>query len=55
MLLLVTDLADDLFNHVLDGHEAHDPAILVHDHRQPLSILLKVAEQVVDPNRLGYE
>ena len=55
LVVLVLDLADDLLEQVLDGHEAGGPAVLVEHDRDVDLAPLELVEQVVDAHRLGHE
>ena len=50
---LVVDLADDLFDDVLDGDDPDDAAVLVDDDRHRRALALQVGEQVVQRLGLG--
>ena len=52
--MLVLDLADDLFEDVLERDHAGGAAVLVHDHRHVRASALHFAEEVVDPLRLRH-
>ena len=55
LVVLVLDLADDLLEQVLDGHQAGRPAVLVEHDRDVDLAALEFVEQVVDAHRLGHE
>ncbi len=55
LVVLVLDLADDLLEEVLDGHQAGRPAVLVEDDREVDLPPLELVEQVVHAHRLGHE
>ena len=54
-VVLVLDVADDLLEHVLDGDEARHAAVLVDDDRDVVAVGAEVAQQHVEPLRLGHE
>ena len=54
-VVLVLDLADDLLEEVLDGHEAGRPAVLVEHDRDVDLAPLELVQQVVDGHALGHE
>ena len=49
--MLVADLANDLFHHVLHRHQARCISILIHDDGYMIAVLLHLTKQIVD--RLG--
>ncbi len=55
VVMLVLDLAHDLLDDVLEGHDAADAAELVDDDRHVKSVRLHLAEEHADPLRLGDE
>src|SRR5215217_76120 len=50
---LVIDVPDQLFQQVLDGHDALGAAVLVDHDRQGLALGLHASQGVQDPHRLG--
>ena len=54
-VVLVANLADQLLDDVLDGHEAGRAAVLVDDDRELKALLLELAQQIDDALRLGHE
>ena len=54
-VVLVLDVADDLLQHVLDGDEARDAAVLVDDDRDVVAVGAELAQQHVEALRLGDE
>ena len=54
-VVLVADLADDLLEHVLDGHEARGAAVLVDDDRGLQLLALELLEQLGHALGLGHE
>src|SRR5216683_1434173 len=55
VLVLVGDLAHDLFQEVLDRHEPRDAAIFVHDDRHPEVPALEFPQQLRDLLGLRHE
>src|SRR5690606_15986380 len=45
---LVLDLADDLFDHIFQGHNARGPAVFVDNDRQVMASLLEVAQELLN-------
>ena len=54
-VVLVLDLADDLLQHVLDGHDARRAAVLVDDDGHVDAVCPHVGQQLVDSLRLRHE
>ena len=54
-VVLVGDLADELFDQVFERHEARDSAVLVDDHREVVRLALHLLQQGVGLHRLGHE
>ena len=54
-VVLVLDLADDLLQHVLDGHDARRAAVLVDDDGHVDAVRPHVGQQLVDVLRLRHE
>ena len=54
-VVFVLDLAHDLLEHVLEGHDPAGPAILVDDDDQMAPATLEIAELPVEPFGLGHE
>ena len=54
-IVLVVDLAHDLLQHVLDGHETGHAPVLVHDDRHVVAPGLELAQQDVQPLALRNE
>src|SRR2546428_4384751 len=54
-VVLVLDVADDLLQHVLDGHETRHAAVLVDDDRDMVAVGAELAQQHVQPLGLGDE
>ena len=54
-VVLVDDLADELFEAVLQGHQAGDPAVLVGDDRQVELVTLHLAHQAGHRHVLRHE
>ena len=55
LVVLVLDLADDLLEQVLDGHQAGRAAVLVEHDREVDLAPLELVEQVVHAHRFGHE
>ncbi|MNM77015.1 hypothetical protein D3C81_888570 [compost metagenome] len=53
--MLVFDVADDLFQHVLDGHQARHTAVLVDDDGHVIVVGAELAQQHVQALGLGHE
>ena len=51
-IVLILDVADDLFEHVLDRHEAGHAAVFIDDDRDVVAIGAEIAQQHVQP--LGF-
>ena len=54
-VVLVVDLAHDLFQHVLDGHQAGDAAVLVHHDRHVVARQAEFLQQQVQLLRFGNQ
>ena len=54
-IVLVLDVADDLLQHVLDGHQAGDTAVLVDHQRHVVAGAAKFLEQYVEALGLRHE
>ena len=54
-VVLVLDVADDLLDQVLEGHEAAHRAVLVHHHGHVRAPLLQLLQQLADLLRLRHE
>src|SRR5690349_22265660 len=54
-VVLVGDVAHELLDQVLEGHEAGDAAVLVDDHREVVGLDLHLAQQRVGLHRVGHE
>ena len=54
-VILVLDLADDLFEQVLDRHQAGSAAVLVHHDRDMHLARFEIPQQGVDLHRFGHE
>ncbi len=55
VVVLVVDLADDLLEHVLDGHEPGGTAVLVDDDRHVIAARTKFLQQDIESLALGHE
>ena len=55
LVVFVVDLADDLFENVLERHHAAGAAELIDDNGHVHLVVLELAQQVVDLFRLGHE
>ena len=53
LVVLVGDLADDLLQHVLDGHQAGDAAVFVRHQRHVVMALAEVAQSLREPRKTG--
>src|SRR5882762_5044122 len=54
-VVLIVDLADDLFDDILDGDQSAHTAILIDDHGDVIVAAAKFLEQDVEPFALGNE
>ena len=54
-VVLVADLADDLLEQILDGHEAGRAAVLVHDDRNLRLLPLELLQELRHPLGLGHD
>ena len=54
-VVLVVDFADDLLDHILDGHQPAYAAVLIHHHGQMIVAHAKFLEQHVEPLAFGHE
>jgi len=55
LIVLVLDLAHELLKKVFQGHQARDPAVLVHDDGHVFLAFLKIFKKLVDFHRFGHE
>ena len=53
--MLVGDLADQLLDDVLEGHDAGRAAVLVDDDGQLQALLAQLGQQRVEPDALGHD
>ena len=54
-VVLVLDVADDLLQHVLDGDQPGNAAVLVDDDRDVVAVGAELAQQHVEPLRFRHE
>ena len=54
-IMLILDLANDLLQYILDGDQARNGAIFIHDDRHMVAAGAKLAQQDIQALALGHE